>query len=176
MLRLKGIVYLIISSCLIWHEFSGNDKGKWIPQIVNWGSTNQYLDILVTVFLIIVNITVLVYWFKGLSLTFLMGNLTEEQYKETAWGNVIWWSKKKWYEYDYNTSSNNSSIDKAKRYRESKFANMSNETKAKEYAKTAWIDGLDSNQGKNVESAKRYIDSKLSAMDNEAGYKWLKNE
>jgi hypothetical protein len=51
---------------------------------------------------------------------------------------------------------------------------MTNAEGAEEYKKTAWVDGLTSDNGKHTQSLKRYIDSSLAAKTNEDGYNWLK--
>ena len=66
MLRLKGIIYLALSSLLIWHEFGTPKSGnEWIPQIEKWASTNSTLDFFVTILLLVCGIVVLLYFFKG---------------------------------------------------------------------------------------------------------------
>lgn len=164
---------------IMWHEFgtplSGNE---WIPQIEKWGEQDPTRDFLATVFLLFGCITVLVYFLKGLNFTFLSGHLTREEYAQTPFGNLRWnlGSVFRISSYGSKSDPNRSSIENIKRYRDSKFSNMSNDQKAEEYKKTSWLDGLSSNDSHQASKAKDYINSKLSSMDNEAGYKWLKNE
>jgi len=177
MLRLKGIIYLALSSLLIWHEFGTPKSGnEWIPQIEKWASTNPTLDFFVTILLLVCGIVVLLYFFKGLSFTFIMGGLTKEEYARTPWAKITFSGSISSHLANSSGSGKNNNIEKAKKYRDSKFSTMSNEEMANDYRKTAWIDSLDSNSTKNASKAKKYINSKLSTMDNETSYKWLKGE
>lgn len=178
MLRLRGIIYLALSSFVIWHEFGEKTGNEWLPKVEKWASSNPYLDIFATIFLVIIGIIVIVYFFKGLNLTFISGGLTKEEYKRTPFGNVIWGGGSiASYNAELSSDSNkNGNIENIKKYRDAKFSTMTNEEKANDYKQTAWIDGLDSNNTKNASKAKEYINSKLSTMDNETAYKWIKNK
>ena len=68
------------------------------------------------------------------------------------------------------------SIERLKKYRDGKLSIMDNESAAKEYKKTLWLDGLGTTSGKSTKRAKKYINGKLSIMDNESAYKFLKGE
>ena len=70
---------------------------------------------------------------------------------------------------------NGSHINNIKNYRDSVLSTQSQSDGAKEYMKTAWIDGLDSIGGKHTNSAKNYINSKMATMDNSTAYEWLKS-
>ena len=67
----------------------------------------------------------------------------------------------------------NGNISKLQKFRDSKLGAMSQGTGAKEYLKTAWIDGL-ANGGSNTSAAKRFVDSKLGSMSTSDGYNWIK--
>jgi len=177
MLRLRGIIYLAITSFFIWHEFGDKSGKEWMPQVKEWASQNSTLDAFISVVLFVFWGVMILYWFKGLNLTFISGRLTKEEYEETPFGNVIWGGESfASYNAQLSNSGKGTNIDRLKEYREAKMSTMTKEQRADEYRKTAWIDGLDSNNSKDTNSAKDYINSKLSTMDNETAYKWLKNQ
>jgi hypothetical protein len=177
MLRLRGIIYLVITSFFIWHEFGDKTGNEWMPKIEDWASQNPTLNAVISVALFIFWVVIIIYWVKGLNLTFISGGLTEEQYAETPLGNVVWGGRSfASYNSELSNSGSKSNIDRLKEYRESKMSTMTKEQRADEYRRTALIDGLESNSTKNANGAREYINSKLSAMDNETAYKWLKNQ
>jgi len=185
MIKLKGIFHLTWTCYCIWHEFSDItlDRDKWIPKVTDFGNAHPILEMPITLFFIFSGIFVFYFFFKGLGYTFYLGNMSQEGFDESAWGQPKDWSilnPFNWYRILFKESyssndSDTSNIDRVKAYRESKLSTMSNEKAASEYKKTAWIDGLDANPGSNVSSAKKYINSKLSTMSNETAYQWLKS-
>jgi len=168
MLRLKGIVYLTLTSILIWSDF----YEVWLKQVAAWASTNYYLDLFTTLALIIVQLTVIVYWFKGLSITFFTLFMSEEAYRQTPFGRKATWNWDSAMSHCFGSSSDN--VDKIKNYRDAKFSSMTNDEAADTYKKTAWVDGLDNNSGNNTVKTREYINAKLSTMDNDSALKWLK--
>ena len=182
MLRIKGIIYLIVSCWFIWHENSGKRVDTWQYDMTRWSEMQgSEFEMAFTLFFLAIDIASIVFFFKGLSLTFLMGRFTQEEYERTGWADArIDWksflSIQAWNEAREAgpKNSQNSNIDNIKNYRDSKFANMNNETMASEYRDTAWLDALESNNTPNAQKARNYINSKLSIMDNETAYEWLK--
>lgn len=175
MLRVRGIVYLGLSSLVIWHEFGDKTGREWIPQLEKYSETLGTIGYcLVQLLIFAIMVIAILYFFKGLNFTFISGDLSVAQYRKTPFGNIIW-GRGSISSY-LSGSSGASKIDRLKQYRDSKFETMTMEQKANEYRKTAWIDGLDSNTTPNANRARDYINSKLTCMDNETAYKWLKNE
>ena len=177
MLRLRGVIYLVLSSYIIWHEFGARDGSEWIPMLTKWAEHSEILSTFVSLLTFVVMLAAIVYWAKGINFVFISGNLTREEYKKTPFGAPMTFSTniyECWAE--DSRSRGNSNIDRVKEYRDSKFSTMSNETRAEEYRKTAWIDGLESNKTKNASRAREYINAKMTNMDNESAYKWLKGE
>ncbi len=174
MLRLKGIIYLALSLAIMWHEYGTPLTGnEWTPKIEAWASTDPVLEQVVNVFIGFSYIVVLVYFLKGLNFTFISGHVTKEEYNQTPFGLMRWNLGAIFRVGSYGSKSNTSenSVENMKRYRDSKFSNMSNDEMANDFRKTAWLDGLNSGS-----KARDYVNSKLSAMDNESGYKWLKGD
>jgi len=176
MLRLKGIIYLLLSSYLIWHEFGDKTGNEWIPQFNQWVSTNSTLSSMVDILLLLAEFVVILYWFKGLNFTFISGGLTMEEYRKTPFGNITFKGRFLSHLANSSGSRENNNIEKAKVFRDSKFSTLTKEQMANEYRKTAWLDGLESNHYKNASDARSYINSKLSTMDNETSYRWLKSQ
>lgn len=176
MLRLRGIIYLALSSWIIWHEYgtplSGNE---WTPKLEKWAATMPNWESAILLGMTAAYIIVMVYWFKGLSLTFIMGSLSSEEYRQTPWGNVNW--RIRWSDLLGGSGSGESldNIDRVLRYRESKFQNMSNDVRAEEYKKTAWLDSYASSDLPNMRKTVKYINSKMQNMSNETAYKWVKD-
>lgn len=172
MLRLKGLIYLALTSMLIWHEYSGSHFDTWSYQLETWASTNKNLDMLVTIFLIVAGLFVIKFWFKGLSITCFTLFYGEEAYKQSPFGRkAIWnWSSATAHAFGSNSSDN---VDKIKNYRNAKFSSMTNDEAADTYKKTAWVDSLGST-GKNTAKTRNYINAKLTTMDNDSALKWMK--
>ena len=181
MLRLKGIIYLVISSWIIWHEHGTPKSGnEWTPQIISFAETHPIIEPYIMVIMVLAYIAILVFWIKGVSLTFLMGALSEEDYAKSPWSRVNWKINLRdaFYSSGNNSNQGYSQIERMIKYRESVFQNMSNEVRAEEYKKSAWLDsyaGMDGSN-KNVQGTVKYINSKLANMSNETAYKWIKNQ
>lgn len=170
---LKGILYLGVSLSVTFHEFGTNSLGadvRWRDSIEKWAETQSgFVSGLMSFLVFVVICASVVYLAKGF---FFLTTAHIEKVPALEVPLKEMFSKP----CSDSNSTVTSNIEKMKAYRDAKFSTMMNEEMSSDYRKTAWIDGLDSNNTKNAMKAKEYINSKLSVMDNETSYKWLKGE
>lgn len=166
----KGIFFTGVSLFFIFHEYGTNYLGsnhRWRDMILSWGDAHSGIfSTLASIFVFLMSFLSLIYLCKGVYFLFTchmekfapLDTSLAEKFKKPCSG--------------YEDSDSN--IENFKKYRNAKMATMTNSEAAAEYKKTAWVDGLTSDNGKNTKSVKRYIDSQLAAKSNEQGYNWLK--
>ena len=171
---LKGLIYTAGSIYAILHEEGNSILGhteKWVPQLESYAKINDgtILYYLAQLCIFAIYLVPLIYLVKGVYFIFTC-NLPEADgiFGKTRIGEF-------WDALSENKgNSEEKHIERIKGYRDSKLGMMGNEEAAKEYKKTAWIDGVTSGGGKNTERTKGYVNSKLGNMSNEGGYEWLK--
>jgi len=167
----KGLLYAGLSLYVIFHEFGTNSLGsyhRWGEAISKWAKTQSgFVSTIADLLYFILILGALIYLVKGVF--FLMSLNVEEV-------PAVEVSLKELFRKPCTSSGDDTeNIDRIKRYRDSKLAAMTNSDAAKEYKKTAWVDGLTSDSGPHTQATRRYINAQLAAKTNEQGYQWLKD-
>jgi hypothetical protein len=137
---LKGLIYTGLSLFVIFHEFGTNFLGakeKWMPMISHWAENQSTFVYGLTKFLMFVAIVAaLVYLVKGIYFLCTMHIQKNGVFEVPL--SVMFSKPVSGFEGQGN------GIDRMKQYRNAKMSTMTNAEGAEEYKKTAWVDGLTS--------------------------------
>ncbi len=163
---LAGIIRIAI--CIYWLNISTNYESKVFYYFTDLNYSNSDVNFYTGLIFFIPNILTVYFFVQGMYYLFTwnIGSLPIWENRKAGSGIVI--------NNEIPSSLNN--IQSVLNYRNSKMNAMSNKKAAKEYLKTAWLDGLMNTNTNNTQEAIRFLNSKLGSMGNEQGLKYIKGE